>query len=201
VPPEGQVISPAGLRFIGRWEGFRGKLYNDPLGHCTIGFGHLVHRGNCDGSEPAPFKRGITRRRGLKLLRKDSAEYQAAVNDLVQVALNQQQFDALVSFAYNIGTGAFGTSTLLRKLNQGAFQAVRGELMRWTNNGLPGLVSRRRAEAELFEHGRYAELHGSLDRGADEEVAGLEPGRDAEIAEGPESPSEAPQSLRNPKHS
>jgi lysozyme len=157
LPPEGHVLSPAGVRFIGRWEGFRGNLYNDPLGHCTIGFGHLVHRGNCDGSEPARFKRGITRRRGLKLLRKDIADYEVAINDVVQVALNQQQFDALVSFAYNVGTGAFGTSTLVRKLNQGHYQAVRSELMRWTNNGLPGLVSRRRAEGELFVNGTYVE--------------------------------------------
>jgi lysozyme len=159
LPPEGHVVSRAGVRFIGRWEGFQRNLYNDPLGHCTIGVGHLVHRGNCDGSEPPRFKRGISRRRGLKLLRRDIAEHQAAVSEVVQVALNQQQFDALVSFAYNVGAGAFGTSTLVRKLNQGHYQAVRSELMRWTNNGLPGLVSRRRAEGELFVHGTYVELN------------------------------------------
>jgi len=195
LPLEEHVISPAGVRFIGRWEGFRGNLYNDPLGHCTIGFGHLVHRGNCDGSEPARFKRGITRRRGLKLLRKDIGDYQAAVNDVVQVALNQQQFDALVSFAYNVGTGAFATSTLLRKLNREDYGSVRSELMRWTNGGLPGLVNRRRGEGELFEQGTYTELNASVDRAADDEIGGLEQSRDAEIAEGPVPRDEPPASL------
>jgi lysozyme len=189
--PEGHVISPAGVRFIGRWEGFRGRLYNDPLGHCTIGFGHLVHRGNCDGSEPDRFKRGITRGRGLKLLRNDIAGYQSAINDLVQVALNQQQFDALVSFAYNIGTSAFATSTLLRKLNRSDYQSVLSELMRWTNGGLPGLVNRRRAEGELFEHGRYVEMDHEDDRQIENEIGGPGSSRDAEIAEGPSEPDEA----------
>ena len=191
MPPEGH-ISPAGVRFIGRWEGFRGNLYNDPLGHCTIGFGHLVHRGNCDGSEPARFKRGVTRRRGLKLLRNDIADYQSAINDLVQVALNQHQFDALVSFAYNVGTGAFATSTLLRKLNRSDYQSVRSELMRWTNGGLPGLVSRRRAEGELFRDGTYVDLHESVGREGDNELGGPEQRRDAEIAEGLAEPNDIP---------
>lgn len=189
--PEGHVISPAGVGFIGRWEGFRGQLYNDPLGHCTIGFGHLVHQGNCDGSEPARFKRGITRRRGLKLLRKDIADYQAAVNTFVGVTLNQQQFDALVSFAYNVGTDAFATSTLVRKLNRGDYQSVLGQLMRWTNGGLPGLVARRRAEGVLFRDGRYVEIEHLERLGAEDGTGRSEHRRDAEIAEGPAEPDES----------
>ena len=191
MPPDDHVVSRAGVGFIGRWEGFRGQLYNDPLGHCTIGFGHLVHQGNCDGSEPPRFKRGITRRRGLKLLRKDIADYQAAVNTLVEVALNQPQFDALVSFAYNVGANAFATSTLLRKLNRGDYESVLTQLMRWTNGGLPGLVTRRRAEGELFRDGTYVELDHLEAAGAASEIDGSAQSRDADIAEGPAEPDEA----------
>jgi lysozyme len=180
MPTAGNVISAAGVQFIGLWEGFRGRLYNDPLGHCTIGFGHLVHRGKCDGSEPARFKRGITRRRGIKLLRNDLADYQAAVNGSVDVALKQHQFDALVSFAYNVGANAFSASTLVRKLNRGKYQSVLGELMRWTNGGLPGLVTRRRTEGELFRNGTYVELAHLERLGVEGEP---QQGRDAAIAE------------------
>jgi lysozyme len=175
------AISPAGVRFVAQWEGFRGHLYNDVLGHCTIGYGHLVHRGNCNGSEPARFRHGLTQAQALDLLHADLAGFVDGVRAGLRVAVNQHQFDALVSFAYNVGVGGFTGSTLLRKLNAGNAAAVPGELMRWTNGGLPGLVRRRRAEGELFAHGRYA-------------VAGLgpegEPGpeqrREADVVEGPE---------------
>lgn len=65
-------LSKKGADFIGAFEGFSATLYNDPAGHCTIGYGHLVHLGNCDGSEPAEFKRGITRKRAARLLREDA---------------------------------------------------------------------------------------------------------------------------------
>src|SRR5437868_13456837 len=64
--------SDAGLRFIGRFEGFRGTLYDDPAGNCTIGFGHLVHPGPTNGSEPPELCAGITRQRAVELLRADA---------------------------------------------------------------------------------------------------------------------------------
>ena len=66
-------LSVKGAAFIGHFEGFRGDLYNDPVGHCTIGFGHLVHHGPINGSEPAEFKRSITRERALELLQRTRA--------------------------------------------------------------------------------------------------------------------------------
>jgi GH24 family phage-related lysozyme (muramidase) len=153
-----KVVSPAGLRFIAGWEGFSSHLYNDALGHCTIGYGHLVHLRRCNGSEPDRFKRGITQKHGLELLREDSTRYSAAVNTAVHVPLNQPQFDALVSLTYNVGIGAFLSSTLLRKLNNRDYPSVPGELMRWTNGGLPGLVRRRKAEGILFRDGKYSTL-------------------------------------------
>ncbi|MFG1932134.1 lysozyme [Mycobacterium sp. NPDC048908] len=153
-----QTLSDAGVRFIAGFEGFSPRLYNDPGGHCTIGYGHLVHHGRCNGNEPEDFKKGISQEQGLKLLAGDADVAQRAVNQRVQVVLTQYQFDALVSFVFNVGAGAFGGSTLLRRLNQGEYNAVPSELMRWVNSGgrpLPGLVRRRKAEGVLFSQGSY----------------------------------------------
>lgn len=175
-------ISPAGVRFIGGWEGFRGKLYDDPLGHCTIGYGHLVHLGRCNGTEPARFKRGLSQDQALDLLNSDVKRYEDAVNASVKVPLNQQQFDALVSFTYNVGPGNLASSTLLRRLNRKEYAAVPSELMRWTNRGLAGLVRRRRAEGVLFREGRHEEMVESPDS-----QGGPEQRRDIDIQEGPEA--------------
>lgn len=151
-------LSDRGARFIGRFEGFRSQLYDDAAGHCTIGYGHLVHRGNCDGSEPAEFQAGITEQRAIELLQEDAAVAAAAINAAVAVPLEQHQFDALVSFVFNVGTGAFNRSTLLRRLNASDYDAVPSELNKWVNAGgqrLQGLVTRRAAEGALFQNGTY----------------------------------------------
>ena len=151
-----QKLSDAGARFIAEFEGFRSKLYNDPAGHCTIGYGHLVHRGPIDGSEPAEFKKGITRKHALELLQEDAGTAAAAVNDRVKVPLSQEQFDALVSFVFNVGGGAFAESTLLQLLNDGSYDAVPEQLDRWVKaNGktLEGLVRRRKEEGARFAAG------------------------------------------------
>jgi lysozyme len=151
-------LSEHGAQFIGRFEGFRSHLYNDAAGHCTIGYGHLVHHGNCNGSEPAEFKHGISEQEAERLLRHDAQSAADAVHQLVHVPLNQHQFDALVSFVYNLGAGAFAGSTLLKDLNAHKFSAVPGQLEQWTHAGgrvLPGLVTRRKAEARLFTTGHY----------------------------------------------
>lgn len=152
-------LSKQGADFIGAFEGFSGTLYNDPAGHCTIGFGHLVHLGNCDGSEPAEFKKGITRKRAARLLREDALSFENAIEDAVAVRLSQTQFDALVSFCFNVGPGNFRSSTLLKKLNEGDYEAVPGQLNRWVFAGgkkLDGLIRRRRAEGRLFASGSYS---------------------------------------------
>jgi GH24 family phage-related lysozyme (muramidase) len=149
----GLTVSQAGLDLIKLFEGFRGNLYNDPVGHCTIGYGILVHRGNCNGSEPEEYKSGITEQRAVELLREKITQYADSVNNNTQVTLNQNQFDSLVSFVYNVGTGAFQQSTLLKELNKGNYQAVPGELRKWvkaSGQTLPGLVKRREAEITLF---------------------------------------------------
>jgi lysozyme len=158
-PANGRAaLSDHGVEFIARFEGFRPRLYNDPAGHCTIGYGHLVHRGPCNGSEPPALRAGISRQQAAKLLRSDASVAVAAVDDHVTVRLSQAQRDALTSLAYNIGTGAFLSSTLLRRLNAGSYDMVPRELQRWVYAGgrkLPGLVTRRAAEAKLFTTGQY----------------------------------------------
>ena len=154
-----KTLSAQGVDFIKGWEGFRGALYNDPVGHCTVGYGTLVHRGNCDRqSSEQPYLNGVSEETATQLLGQEAARFQRVINEKVTVPLNQNQNDALVSFVYNVGDGNFQKSTLLRLLNQGNYAAVPAELKKWTKarqNGqlidLPGLVRRRAAEAELFQ--------------------------------------------------
>ncbi len=141
------------------FEGFRANKYNDPVGHCTIGYGTLLHEGNCNNTHASetPYASGITEAQATQLLIEKANEFQRTINDSVTVELNQNQYDALVSFAYNIGSGAFRSSTLLKVLNKGDYAAVPAEIRKWTKgrvNGalvdLPGLVTRRDREANLF---------------------------------------------------
>jgi lysozyme len=146
------AISDAGVKFIAEFEGWFDKPYNDPVGHCTIGFGHLLHRGPCTASDVQEWGR-ISKQKGYELLRQDTKIAADAINRLVKVPLNQQQFDALVSFVFNCGAGAFADSTLLKKLNAGDYEGAGNQLMRWVyadGQVLPGLQRRRKAEREMF---------------------------------------------------
>lgn len=142
-------ISQEGLDLIKEFEGIRLEAYKCPAGVLTIGIGHTSAAG------PPEVKPGmkITKKEAYDILNRDLDQYEDAVNKSVKVPLTQNQFNALVSFTYNVGVGAFEKSTLLKKLNQGQYSAVPGELMKWTKAGgkeLPGLVRRRRAEAALW---------------------------------------------------
>ncbi|MGB3641922.1 MAG: glycoside hydrolase family protein [Rivularia sp. (in: cyanobacteria)] len=146
-------ISNNGLKFIAEHEGMILNLYNDPANHATIGVGHLVHHGPINGSESEEFKNGITKERAMEILQSDVIIAENTVNNLVKVPLNQNQFDALVSFVFNIGETQFSSSTLLAKLNNGNYNAVPSELNRWVHGDgkkLPGLINRRRDEGNLF---------------------------------------------------
>lgn len=98
-----QKISDRGLDLIIQSEGIYLNLYNCPANHATIGVGHLVHYGPINGSEPEEFKCGITRQRAMEILRADVSGAEVIVNKLVKVPLNQNQFDALASFVFNLG--------------------------------------------------------------------------------------------------
>ncbi len=153
-------VSDKGLGLIKEFEGYFAKPYNDPVGHATIGYGHLIHRGPVTAADNAKWG-SLSEPQASALLAKDlEASYAPAVRNLVKVPVTQGQFDALVSFAYNVGTGKGGLedSTLLKKLNAGDYAGAQKEFARWNkatdNNGnvvtLPGLTRRREAEANLF---------------------------------------------------
>jgi GH24 family phage-related lysozyme (muramidase) len=138
-------LSEAGARLIASFEGFRSEPYADAVGVWTIGYGHTFGVG--------PHTERISKETGLKLLQKDGSTAARAVCDLVDIKLNQNQFDALVSFTFNLGAGALAESTLLKKLNKGNYHGAQREFSKWVyadGQKLPGLVRRRRAEAHLF---------------------------------------------------
>lgn len=156
-------ISDAGLRFIMAEEGRvvrngRHVLYNDPVGHCTVGYGHLVHRGRCDGrASEAPYRNGITEDEALALKRKDARRFVDALNRLVTVPLTQNQVDALVSLMFNIGEGAPGVedgfyeSTVRRRLNARDYQGAADAFLMWKwADGRPILLGRRERERAMF---------------------------------------------------
>lgn len=146
-----QHVSDRGTRFVSRFEGFSGTAYRFPgETYYTIGYGHA-------GPDVKP-NQTITKKAARELLRKDLRTSAKAVRKGVKVKLNQEQFDALCSFVYNVGPGAFNISTLLSLLNKGEYASVPSQLMRWVNGAqgpLPGLVTRRKAEGALFARGTY----------------------------------------------
>ena len=140
--------SQAGVDLIKSFEGVFYNAYVCPAGILTIGYGHT-------GPDVKSDSR-VDPQQAENLLKKDLASAEQAVSNLVQVALNQVQFDALVSFVYNIGEGAFTASTLLKRLNTGENPntVAAEELPRWNKGDkggvLQGLMRRRLAEVELF---------------------------------------------------
>ncbi len=156
-----QTVTRALVEMVGEFEGFKAELHNDPANHASIGFGHLVHLGPLNGSEPAEFQHGISREQALELLRNDLANAEVQVNERVMVPLKANQFDALVSFVFNVGRGNFANSDLLTRLNAGEYESVPGEMRRWVfAGGRPflGLIRRRQREGTLFARGIYQEV-------------------------------------------
>lgn len=145
-------VSDTGIALIKRFEGCRLRAYPDPAtggAPWTIGYGWTQP---VDG-HPVSEGMVISQRKADQLLRCGVVSYEQAINRLVRVPLRQNQFDALVSLSYNIGTRAFSTSTLLRELNQGKFAAASDSFLGWrfaNGRALPGLLRRRRAEQALF---------------------------------------------------
>jgi lysozyme len=148
-------ISTAGLNLIKTAEGFKPHLYNCPANDCSIGYGHLIHKGPvCGAASELPYVSGIDEAHASALLLGDVAYAEHAVSHLVTVSLTQGQFDALVSFTYNEGAGRLQSSTLLKVLNAGDYAGAAGQFGLWVYGGgvkLPGLMTRRAAETALFE--------------------------------------------------
>lgn len=138
--------SPAGRALIEKFEGLRLTAYRDTGGIWTIGYGHT------NGVTPGM---SINQPQADQFLKEDLASAAACVNLHCDAQLTQNQFDALVSFAFNIGNGAFASSTLLRLLNADDYTGAAGQFGRWVHdasgNVEPGLVTRRADERALFE--------------------------------------------------
>ncbi len=151
-------LSQALVEMVAEFEGFSAQLYNDPANHATIGFGHLVHLGPINGSEPGHFQQGITREQAFDLLRNDLTNAERIIEEQVNVPLKAHQYEALVSFAFNIGRGHFADSALRIRLNNDEYESVPEEMRRWVfAKGSPkaGLIRRRQREGTLFARGIY----------------------------------------------
>lgn len=141
-------ITQDGLNLIKQFEGFEPEIYLDAAGYPTIGYGHLIRKDEGD-----MYRNGITESAAGALLAKDVWAAERAVLRLIKVPLTDGQFDALVSFTFNLGGGALQRSTLRRKVNREEHADVPEEFMRWVWAGgrkLRGLVRRRYAEAALY---------------------------------------------------
>ena len=137
-------LSAKGIAFIENAEGCKLSAYLDQRGIPTIGVGHTlgVKMGDTCTQEQAD-----------QWLAEDTEVAQHAVNTLVTVPLNQNQFDALVSFTFNVGVGSFKSSTLLSLLNQNAYAGAAQQFLKWNHiNGVEneGLTKRRQAEQAMF---------------------------------------------------
>lgn len=137
-------ISDKGIELIKHFEGCSLTGYLDPVGVPTIGYGHTI---------TAQVGAVIDQEWAEKLLRGDLRRFELGIDTMVAVPLTQGQYDALVSFAFNLGLGNLSRSTLLKILNMGNYEAAAKEFPRWNKAGgkvLRGLTRRREAEKQLF---------------------------------------------------
>lgn len=138
-----------GKNLIKMYEGFKAFAYLCPAGVWTVGFGTTRING-----QPINESHKVTVTEANVLLESDLKKFEDSINSLVKVELNQNQFDALVSFVYNLGAENFKKSTLLKKINVGEFSEAAEEFLKWNKAKgkiLTGLTRRRQAEKSLFE--------------------------------------------------
>jgi lysozyme len=139
-------FSKAGVALLKTSEGFRAKTYLDVNGLATIGFGHRQ-------MHPNSFPDGVTEPLAEHILSCDVDDAEAAVERLVKVPLTQGQFDALVDFVFNLGAGRLESSTLLKDLNSGLYEAAGRQLLAWDHAAgreIAALKARREAEFALW---------------------------------------------------
>lgn len=140
-----------GIELIKKFEGFRAKPYKCPAGIPTIGYGATFYP---DGKKVTMNDKAITEEEGVALLKSMLSKFEQYVDSYCIDTITQNQFDALVSFCYNLGPTNLKNSTLLKKVNKNANdETIRAEFMKWTKAGgrtLKGLVTRRTAEADLY---------------------------------------------------
>ena len=144
-------ISSKGIEFIIAFEGIRTSPYLDSISLPTIGIGTTIYP---NGQKVTMKDKPITLEQAKEYLKNDLEKFEKGVTNLVKVKLNQNQFDALVSFAYNCGLGNLKASTLLKLVNSmPTSDAIFNQFLRWNKAGgkeIAGLTRRRKAEAELY---------------------------------------------------
>ena len=142
------TTSKLGLTIIKEFEDFKSEPYTCPAGKLTIGYGHVILKGE-------QFEK-ITEAHADTILANDVKVAENAISNLVTVPLSQWQYDAIVSFCFNVGRGNFEKSTLLTCLNKGLYALAGNEFMRWVYAGkekMAGLMARRRCEKIIFKAG------------------------------------------------
>ena len=145
-------IGQKGIELIKHFEGCELEAYKCPAGVWTIGYGHI--KGVSEGMS-------ITQEQAEQMLLDELKEYENYINELVVVDLSQNQFDALVSWVYNLGPANLSASTMLKVLNSGEYEDVPAQMKRWNKAGgkvLEGLIRRREAEACLFKGKEWFEI-------------------------------------------
>ena len=141
-----------GISLIQKFEGCELEAYKCPADVWTIGYGHT--KGVVEGMK-------ITKEEAEQMLIDELHEYENYINKYVTVALSQHQFDALVSWVYNLGPANLKASTMLKVLNEGQYEEVPSQMKRWNKAGgktLDGLIRRRQAEAYLFSGKAWFEV-------------------------------------------
>jgi len=152
------ITKEQGIELIKYFEGCKLKAYQDSVGIWTIGIGSIRYEDN------SPVKEGdiITEAGAISLLSGFLRKTEEKVNELLKVTLKQHQFDAIMSLVYNIGIGAFTKSTILKKINNTPDDpSIGNEFTRWCRAGgkvVPGLLRRRKAEAQLYLTGKLIEF-------------------------------------------
>ena len=148
-------VNTGTINLIKEFEGFVPSPRPDPIGLPTVGYGHLCKNKGCS---EVPFRFPLTEANAATLLRRDLTTFQNCVNSYINrsVHLNDNQYGALVSWAFNVGCGNVKTSSLVKRLNAGEEPntVAAQELPQWNKGGgkvLPGLVRRRAAEVKLFK--------------------------------------------------
>ena len=136
------------IDLIKQFEGFRPEAYQDSVGVWTIGYGTTIINGQ-------PVKQGmtITQDQALQLVQQEVNKLWSKIESILKVKINDNQMNALVDFAYNLGFGSLKNSTLMRLVNESKFDEAANQFPRWVYAGgkvLPGLVRRREAERQLF---------------------------------------------------
>ena len=145
------ILNNKGYLFITKHEGLRLKPYLCPAKIPTIGYGNTYY---LDGKRVTLLDKDITKQEAFEMFKEIADRFAKRVDTLVTSNITQNQFNALVSFVYNIGTGNFASSTLLKKVNKNPDDlTIKDEFLKWNKAGgkvLNGLTNRRNEEADLY---------------------------------------------------